>query len=90
MFAAVPGVVVQDDPAGHDYPLATRAAGRDEIFVGRVRRDASLDDGRGIAFWVSLRSPRSSGKKADRGPAGFDGVLVALILRPSRDHASQV
>ena len=37
LFAAVPGVVVQDDPATHDYPLATEAAGRDEIFVGRVR-----------------------------------------------------
>ena len=42
LFAAVPGVVVQDDPADHDYPLATEAAGRDEIFVGRVRRDASI------------------------------------------------
>jgi aspartate-semialdehyde dehydrogenase len=52
LFAAVPGVVVVDDPARHRYPLATDAAGRDEIFVGRVRRDASLPDGRGIAFWV--------------------------------------
>ncbi|HET8785578.1 MAG TPA: aspartate-semialdehyde dehydrogenase [Candidatus Limnocylindrales bacterium] len=51
-FAAVPGVVVQDDPTGHEYPLATSAAGRDEIFVGRVRQDASIQDGRGIAFWV--------------------------------------
>ena len=52
LFAAVPGVVVQDDPATHDYPLATEAAGRDEIFVGRVRRDISIADDRGIAFWV--------------------------------------
>ena len=52
LFAAVPGVVVQDDPSHHDYPLASTAAGRDEIFVGRVRRDPSIDDGRGIAFWV--------------------------------------
>jgi aspartate-semialdehyde dehydrogenase len=52
LFAGVPGVVVQDDPAEHQYPLATEAAGRDEIFVGRVRRDISIADDRGIAFWV--------------------------------------
>jgi aspartate-semialdehyde dehydrogenase len=52
LFEAVPGVLVRDDPATHDYPLATEAAGRDEIFVGRVRTDPSIPDGRGIAFWV--------------------------------------
>ena len=51
-FAATPGVVVVDDPATHGYPLAMDAAGRDEIFVGRVREDASLPPGRGLAFWV--------------------------------------
>jgi aspartate-semialdehyde dehydrogenase len=52
LFSAVPGVVVQDDPSTHEYPLATDAAGRDEVFVGRVRQDPSIPDGRGIAFWV--------------------------------------
>ena len=52
LFAAVPGVIVQDDPSRHDYPIATEAAGRDEIFVGRVRRDPSIADDRGLAFWV--------------------------------------
>ena len=52
LFAAIPGVVVQDDPAGHVYPLATQAAGHDEIYVGRVRRDLSIADGRGLAMWV--------------------------------------
>ena len=42
LFAAVQGVIVQDDPATHDYPLATTATGRDEIFVGRVRQDVSI------------------------------------------------
>lgn len=51
-FAAVPGVVVVDEPAAHRYPIATLAAGRDEIFVGRIRRDPSVPDGRGLAFWV--------------------------------------
>jgi aspartate-semialdehyde dehydrogenase len=52
LFAQVPGVVVVDDPASHRYPLAIDAAGRDEVFVGRVRQDASIPDGRGLAFWV--------------------------------------
>jgi len=52
LFESVSGVVVQDDPAGHEYPLATDAAGRDEVFVGRVRQDPSIADGRGLAFWV--------------------------------------
>jgi len=52
LFAAVPGVVVQDDPANHVYPLASNATGRDEVFVGRVRQDPSIADGRGLAFWV--------------------------------------
>ncbi|HKG58119.1 MAG TPA: aspartate-semialdehyde dehydrogenase [Candidatus Limnocylindrales bacterium] len=52
LFAAVPGVVVRDDPAGHVYPLATDAAGHDDVFVGRVRHDPSMPDDRGIAFWV--------------------------------------
>ncbi len=51
LFARVPGVIVRDDPAAHVYPLATDAAGRDDIYVGRVRQDASIPDGRGIAFW---------------------------------------
>jgi aspartate-semialdehyde dehydrogenase len=52
LFEAVPGVVVVDDPSEHRYPLASEAAGRDEIFVGRVRRDESVPGGRGLAFWV--------------------------------------
>jgi aspartate-semialdehyde dehydrogenase len=52
LFAAVPGVVVQDDPVAHVYPLATQAAGRDEVFVGRVRRDDTVPGGRGLALWI--------------------------------------
>ena len=52
LFGSVPGVEVRDDPTAHAYPLATDAAGRDEVFVGRVRQDASVPGGRGLAFWV--------------------------------------
>jgi aspartate-semialdehyde dehydrogenase len=49
-FAAVPGVVVMDDISAHVYPIATQAAGKDEVFVGRIRKDPSVE--RGLAFWV--------------------------------------
>ena len=52
LFGAVPGVVVQDDPPNHVYPLASEAAGRDEVFVGRIRQDPSIAAGCGLAFWV--------------------------------------
>ena len=73
VFAAVPGVVVQDDPSEHLYPLAIEAAGRDEIFVGRVRRDASIADGRGLAFWVVSDNLRKG--------AATNAVEIAEILR---------
>jgi aspartate-semialdehyde dehydrogenase len=39
LLAAAPGVTVVDDPAAALYPLATEAAGKDDVFVGRIRRD---------------------------------------------------
>src|SRR2546423_4011966 len=39
LLARAPGVVVADDPASGVYPLAIDAAGRDEVLVGRIRRD---------------------------------------------------
>jgi aspartate-semialdehyde dehydrogenase len=73
LFAAVPGVIVDDDPAEHRYPLATDAAGRDEIFVGRVRRDVSIADDRGLAFWVVSDNLRKG--------AATNAVELAEVLR---------
>jgi aspartate-semialdehyde dehydrogenase len=52
LFASVPGVIVRDDPANDVYPLPTEGAGRDEVFVGRIRTDLSLPQGKGLVFWV--------------------------------------
>jgi aspartate-semialdehyde dehydrogenase len=38
-LAAFPGVIVKDDPKHNVFPTALDAAGRDEVFVGRVRKD---------------------------------------------------
>ena len=44
------GIIVQDDIKNSIYPLAINATGRDEVFVGRIRRDFSLASG--INMWV--------------------------------------
>lgn len=49
-LAEAPGVIVQDDPENEVYPMAIQAAGKDETFVGRIRRDESLENG--INMWV--------------------------------------
>jgi aspartate-semialdehyde dehydrogenase len=41
LLRAAPGVTVVDDPAAAAYPLAIDAAGKDDVFVGRIRRDPS-------------------------------------------------
>ncbi|MGI6778661.1 MAG: aspartate-semialdehyde dehydrogenase [Acetivibrionales bacterium] len=45
-----PGVVVQDDPENNVYPMAVSASGKDETFVGRIRRDESVESG--VNLWV--------------------------------------
>jgi aspartate-semialdehyde dehydrogenase len=39
-----PGVIVQDDPAHNIYPMPINAEGRDEVFVGRIRRGLSFQN----------------------------------------------
>lgn len=48
-FASAPGVVLMDDPAGKVYPMPLFAAGKDPVFVGRIRRDLTCDNG--LTFW---------------------------------------
>jgi aspartate-semialdehyde dehydrogenase len=45
-----PGIVVQDDPQNNVYPMAVNATDKDETFVGRIRRDESVESG--INMWV--------------------------------------
>lgn len=45
-----PGVVLVDDPAAHQYPMPIHAEDKDEVFVGRIRRDDSVDSG--VNLWV--------------------------------------
>jgi aspartate-semialdehyde dehydrogenase len=45
-----PGLVVVDNPSEQQYPLATDAAGKNEVFVGRIRRD--LSNPRALNLWI--------------------------------------
>ena len=45
-----PGILVVDHPEKNFYPLASKANGNDEVFVGRIRRDFSIQNG--INLWV--------------------------------------
>ena len=49
LWAAMPGLVVQDDPQNNVYPMAINAADTDPVYVGRLRRDFSVENG--INFW---------------------------------------
>jgi aspartate-semialdehyde dehydrogenase len=49
LWSKAPGLVVVDDPASKSYPLPAVAAGRDEVFVGRIRRDLHRPDA--LLFW---------------------------------------
>ena len=49
LFRNAPGIVLQDDLENNVYPLATEAAGTDPVYVGRIRRDFSVENG--INLW---------------------------------------
>jgi aspartate-semialdehyde dehydrogenase len=57
-FAAQPGLIIQDDPAAKVYPMGMAgaqsavesASGRDAVYVGRIRKDPSVENG--LNFWV--------------------------------------
>ena len=50
LLEGMDGLTMVDDPASHGYPTALTSAGRDDVFVGRLRRDPSHE--RGLCLWV--------------------------------------
>ena len=45
-----PGVIVEDDPEENKYPMPINSANKDEVFVGRIRRDFSIKSG--LNLWI--------------------------------------
>lgn len=64
------GVVVVDSPADKKYPMPLEIAGKDPVFVGRIRKD--LTDDRGLSFWVV-------GDQIKKG-AALNAVQIAQYL----------
>ncbi|MPN55439.1 Aspartate-semialdehyde dehydrogenase [bioreactor metagenome] len=50
LFESSPGLIVQDDVKNSVYPMAITAEDKDEVFVGRIRRDFSVENG--LNLWV--------------------------------------
>jgi aspartate-semialdehyde dehydrogenase len=71
LFYAAPGVTVVDDLGGHRYPMPRDCDGRDDVFVGRIRRDIS--GGNGIAFWCVSDNLRKG--------AATNAVQIAELLQ---------
>ncbi|HLA48105.1 MAG: aspartate-semialdehyde dehydrogenase [Nitrospinae bacterium RIFCSPHIGHO2_02_39_11] len=70
LLSKAPGVKVVDEPKNSVYPLAINSAGRDEVFVGRIREDESIDNG--INMWIVSDNLRKG--------AALNAVQIAEIL----------
>lgn len=69
-IAAAPGCTLKDDPANLVYPMPLETAGKDDVYVGRVRKD--LADDCGLTLWLS-------GDQIRKG-AALNAVQIAEYL----------
>ncbi|HMH34238.1 MAG TPA: Asd/ArgC dimerization domain-containing protein, partial [Puia sp.] len=71
ILAAAPGVVVVDDPANAQYPMPKDAHEKDEVFVGRLRRDESQPNT--LNMWIVSDNLRKG--------AATNAIQIAEYLR---------
>ena len=69
-LAGFPGIVLKDDIANNVYPTPLDAAGTDDVYIGRIRRDYSVENG--INMWVVADNIRKG--------AASNAVQIAKIL----------
>ena len=74
LLSEVPGLVLQDDPAKNSYPMPLLAKHRDEVFVGRLRRDESIANG--LNMWIVADNLRKG--------AATNAVQIAEYLLEKR------
>ncbi len=70
LFNAAPGITVQDDLDAHVYPMPADCDGKDDVFVGRIRKDISSPNG--LAFWCVSDNLRKG--------AATNAVQIAELL----------
>ena len=76
-LAAAPGVTLLDDPATKTYPMPLFTGGKDDVYVGRVRKDLACENG--ITLWLS-------GDQIKKG-AALNAVQIAEYLIKHKDNA---
>lgn len=74
LFAAFPGIIVVDEPGKGRYPMPSDCTGRDEVFVGRIRRDLSHPNG--LSFWCVSDNLRKG--------AATNAIQIAELLAEHR------
>lgn len=70
LFEAFPGIAVMDNTANGTYPLPSLCTGRDEVFIGRIRKD--LSNPNGLSFWCVSDNLRKG--------AATNAVQIAELL----------
>ncbi|NCB41737.1 MAG: aspartate-semialdehyde dehydrogenase [Clostridia bacterium] len=70
LLKKMPGLIVQDDVQNNIYPLARQTEGHDEVYVGRIRRDFSVDSG--MNLWCVADNIRKG--------AATNAVQIAELL----------
>ena len=65
-----PGVIVEDDPENNVYPMPIDVEGKDDVFVGRIRKDLAFDNG--LSMWVVADNLRKG--------AATNAVQIAELL----------
>jgi aspartate-semialdehyde dehydrogenase len=70
ILSRAPGVIIQDDPKKNVYPMPILAKDRDEVFVGRIRKDDTVKSG--INLWVVADNVRKG--------AATNAVQIAEVL----------
>jgi aspartate-semialdehyde dehydrogenase len=70
LLAGSPGIIVMDDTVSGIYPTPLDADGRDETFVGRIRRDESIENG--LNMWVVADNIRKG--------AATNAVQIAILV----------
>ena len=76
ILSKAPGVIVIDDPKKEKYPMPLNAEGKNEVFVGRIRKDESVENG--LNLWVISDNLRKG--------AALNAIQIAEMLAKNAQH----
>jgi aspartate-semialdehyde dehydrogenase len=79
LLASYPGIKVVDDPKNHIYPVSTLAVGNDFVYVGRLRKDLSTENGL-IFYTVGDNVRKGAASNAVQ-------IALAIIKEKENEHA---